>query len=172
MVITIGTLLAALQGSIGSPGAAPIEQQYIDLLNNPQAIDRVSIATNRVPDFTPDGIQKPLNGYRYLGLLADAPFEFTYPSTTWNPSQDILAVHEVGQNPISRDFAHVWEPSGLQLTTHFILIFIYPPLMYVQQPSRMSFQAISLLFTALQSQHIPPWVSHPLPPSLYLMLIM
>jgi hypothetical protein len=130
MVITIGTLLAALQNSIGSPGAAPVEQQYIDLLNHPQALDRVSMATSRVPDFTPDGIQKPVNGYRYLGLLADAPFELTYPSTTWNPSQDILAVHEVGQNPITRDFAHIWEHCGIQLTTHFILIFIHPPLMY------------------------------------------
>jgi len=110
MVVTISTLLTALRNTIESPGAAPIEQQYIDFLTHPLAHPEVSVATSRVPDFALDSIQKPANGYRYLGLLAEVPVGFASPSTTWDPSHDILAVHEVGQNTDSHNFAHVWEP--------------------------------------------------------------
>jgi hypothetical protein len=170
MVGTISTLLAALQSSIGLPGAAPMEQQYTDLLNHPQAIHQVSIATSRVPDFTLDGIQNPVNGYRYLGLLAGVPFELVYPSAAWNPSQDILAVHEIGQNSISRDFAHMWEPCGIQLASHFILIFIHPPPRYVQQPFLMSFAGDLTCINSTPSP-IPAHSSSSVIPSLCLILI-
>src|ERR1700683_860857 len=137
MVVTISTLLTALRNTIESPGAAPIEQQYIGFLTHPLAHPEVSVATSRVPDFTLDSIQKPVNGYRYLGLLAGVPVGFTCPSATWDPSHDILAVYEIGQNPDSRDFAHVWEPC--QLGTHFIIIFIHPPLTHTGHPSPISY---------------------------------
>jgi hypothetical protein len=119
------------------PDAAPIEQLYINLLTDPQVNHGVRVATTRVPDFTPGTIQKPANGYRYLGFLADVSFQFTYPSTTWDPSHDILAVHEIGQNADSHEFACIWKPSGLQLTSHFIIIFIHPS--PTQQPSPLSY---------------------------------
>jgi hypothetical protein len=139
MVVTISTLLTALRNTIESPGAAPIEQQYIDFLTHPLAHPEVSVATSRVPDFALDSIQKPANGYRYLGLLAEVPVGFASPSATWDPSHDILAVHEVGQNTDSHNFAHVWEPCGVQLGTHFIIIFIHPSPAHSGHLSPMSY---------------------------------
>jgi len=139
MVVTISTLLTALRNTIESPGAAPMEQQYINFLTHPLAHPEVSVATSRVPDFALDSIQKPVNGYRYLGLLSEVPVGFVSPSATWDPSHDILAVHEIGQNTDSRDFAHVWEPCGVQLGTRFIIIFIHPSLTHSGRPSPMSY---------------------------------
>src|SRR6202050_4647857 len=69
MVVTISALLTALCNTIESPGAAPIEPQYIDCLTHTLAHPEVSVATSRIPDFTLDSIQKQVNGYCYLGLL-------------------------------------------------------------------------------------------------------
>jgi len=40
-----------------------MEQQYLDFLSHPQQHPGVSVATSRIPDFAPDSVQNPVNGY-------------------------------------------------------------------------------------------------------------
>jgi len=138
-VVTLNTLLTVLRMSIGSAGTPPMEQQFISFLTLPEASPEIGVATSRVPDFALDSIQKPTNGYRYLGLLADVDFAFSMPSATWNPCHDILAVHEIGENPDTRNFLRAWEPCGVNLATHFIIIFTHPPPAHVQHSSPLSY---------------------------------
>jgi hypothetical protein len=134
-----------------------MEQQFISFLTLPEASPEIGVATSRVPDFALDSIQKPTNGYRYLGLLADVDFAFSMPSATWNPCHDILAVHEIGENPDTRNFLRAWEPCGVNLATHFIIIFTHPPPAHVQHSSQAQHTCISSCIIWSTDSYIYHW---------------
>ena len=75
----------------------------------------VELATNRVPSPSKD----PSRGYRNLAMLSLIGQLIPPPVNTDN-NRELFALH---RNPETTEYAVTYEPSGLNLETHFILIF-------------------------------------------------
>lgn len=117
--VVTGTLLAALQQHASRHPIPPVFLPIIHrTFNIPSGI---AVSTIRVPDFKV--IKSPQNGYRFLGHIESISFGWNCPSHVFDPAQEILAIGPGRANPHTVSFAEIWEPSSVNLSNHFIVIF-------------------------------------------------
>jgi hypothetical protein len=120
--IMVSTLVLALWASAQNDSTVP--QCLRKLLSRScQDPDTIGVATSRLPSFGPD-YQDPYNAFRRLGRLAslaDGPEVLPETVDRW---REVWAMDE--SSPLSQQFHQVWEPLGMEMETHFILIFILP----------------------------------------------
>ena len=114
----VSTLLSALQQACAK--RADVISHTISgiITKNPHVVE---VATSRVPSFGND-YQSPAYGFRALGpLLSLVSGPMLHPEAV-DQSLEILAVHSI----YDPSFLQVWGPLGVDLQSHFILIFIVP----------------------------------------------
>lgn len=119
MLITTANLLAALRKVSYVKDGVPLPlREIIFGSTNPTEI---VVATTQVPSFD-DDIENPTYGYRSLGLLSFVDVHPDFPPAAFDPHWDLLAVHSNG-NAKTDLFYWTWRHCGLNLESHFILIF-------------------------------------------------
>ncbi len=134
MSIHINTLLASIQAHALKDAnyhqnLPPAFYSIFSRNNNRDShfLAQFNIATSRVPDFG-KSIKSPTNGYRYLGNLGSFSFQYTLHSLSQRVSsqEEVIAVGSTGRRrstlPHISAFLEVWEPFGIDLDTHFIII--------------------------------------------------
>lgn len=122
--ILIGTLLAALRPQLKTNFMTP--KILVDIINGEAYVQKVEMATTRVPEFGPY-MCNPSYGYRGLGPLSFVNVQLDIPPSPSSPfvNREILAVE--ASDPLTRRFMSIWSPFELQVETHFIIIFEEPP---------------------------------------------
>ena len=115
--ILIGSLLCVLRQAIYVLDGVPA-----GLVNIIGGCTRdIVVATSKVPAFDDDA-QNPIYGYRTLGILEFIPVNFEIPSFVFDPKRELLAVHSVEDTKTER-FNRRWRPCGVEISSHFIIIF-------------------------------------------------
>ena len=118
--VLIGSLLGALQEQLHLQCGVPDDlARIIGGVECDQ--ESITIATTRVPSFGCD-MQYPVYGYRSLGPLSSLNLQIERPLPTIQLDREVMAIHS-DDKPITKDFAQTWAPYGLNLETHFIVIF-------------------------------------------------
>lgn len=127
------SLLAAIRAQIqheinGGCDIPPVFRSIFNCGTEDQNMrTQFDVATSRNPDFE-QNLKSPMNGYRFLGNLGSFPIQFrrhTSPHQI-NRIEEVLAVGSASTVPNSSaisNFLSLWEPFGVELDTHFILIF-------------------------------------------------
>jgi hypothetical protein len=127
------SLLAAIRAQIqheinGGCDIPPVFRSIFNCGTEDQNMrTQFDVATSRNPDFE-QNLKSPMNGYRFLGNLGSFPIQFrrhTSPHQI-NRIEEVLAVGSASTVPNSSaisTFLSLWEPFGVKLDTHFILIF-------------------------------------------------
>ena len=87
----------------------------------------IMVATSKVPKFGQE-YQNPVYGYTALGVLSQFPPSLEQPAAVFQHRQEITALHDAG-HPTTSQFKRNWT-SGMQLnlTKHFLIIFVQPAL--------------------------------------------
>jgi hypothetical protein len=114
--LMVGTLLSALRTQ---DETIPEVLSHILRTN---CEHNILVSTTRVPDFS-HSFQNPAHGYRSLGQLSAVNCRESAPSTSLNYHKEILAIDAVNNNPLIQSFYNTWKPFGINLKTHFLLIF-------------------------------------------------
>ena len=122
--VMIGSLFVLLQNALahGNFIADTLLTQIINLDCEVPAV--VRIATTRVPDFD-EHVQRPAHGFRYLCSLGTVNATLQDIPEVLHPTQELLACNPQAANHIAIDFAESFQPMGVDLPSHFNLIF-YP----------------------------------------------
>ena len=122
--IMIGTLFHLLQDALACGGfnADPTLARIIK--QDPDIASTISIATTRVPDFG-EQISNPSHGFRSLCGLPMVTPQLQDISHTFHPSYELLASKTQTDNPVAICFAESFQPMGINLASHFNIIF-YP----------------------------------------------
>ena len=91
----------------------------------------ITVATSKVPEFGPE-YQNPVYGYTVLGDLSQFTPILEQPAVIFQHRYKLTAVHDIG-HPTTFQFKRNWS-SGMQLdlTKHFIIIFVKPAPYHVQ----------------------------------------
>lgn len=155
LVISIGTLLQTLITAIDAPHAAPVEDIFARILRQPTAHAAWKISVNRVPSFAPGDMMNGAHGYRYLGTLGSISIGNTSPQIYFDSGRDVLAAYMAGSNPASELFLQVWQPTGLQLTHHFIVMFADPSPAYSRHSSPSI--ASDVMSSSRHASPLTPW---------------
>lgn len=122
--IMIGTLFLLLQEALACGGFNADATLARIIKQDPEIAGTISIATTRVPDFG-EQISNPSHGFRSLFcLLAVTPQLQDIPHT-FHPSYELLACKTWTDNPVAICFAESFQPMGIDLVSHFNIIF-YP----------------------------------------------
>jgi len=127
------SLLAAIQAQIQYEinGGCDIPPAFRSIFNcgteDRNMHTQFNIATSCNPDFKRN-LKSPMNGYRFLGNLESFPIQFSRHTSPHqiNRIKEVLAVGSESRVPnssIISTFLSLWEPFGVKLDTHFILIF-------------------------------------------------
>ena len=120
----IGSLFHLLQDALACGGfnADPMLSRIIK--QDLEITGAVSIATTRVPDFG-EQISNPSHGFRSLCCLSTVTSQFQDIPRTFHPSYELLASKTQTDNPVAICFAESFQPMGIDLASHFNIIF-YP----------------------------------------------
>lgn len=130
MSIHINSLLATIQAHIFEDSSyhqnlSPTFHSIFQRRNlEPLFPAQFDVATSRVPDFDRN-IKNPTNGYRFLGNLGSFSFQYTLHGQSQRISsrEEVLAVGaDRNMLPAVLAFLSVWEPFGINLDMHFIVI--------------------------------------------------
>jgi hypothetical protein len=123
--IMASTLISALQQAMQSGTKVP--RSLMELISEAsQAPHTISVATTRVPSFGLD-LTNPTHAFRILDQLSDLAAGPELPRENVDLDREVLAVHEVYDRQATESFYRSWGPLGVQLETHFILIFLPGP---------------------------------------------
>ncbi|KIM81864.1 hypothetical protein PILCRDRAFT_821225 [Piloderma croceum F 1598] len=129
--ILIGTLICVLQEQMLS--GCEVSDDITRIISavgsdSPDQLDleTITVATTRIPVFG-DDMQNPIYGYRSLCTLLSVYVDTEFTSIAIQPDSELLAVRSDDNNPITKNFARVWAPCGLELETHFIVILTHTP---------------------------------------------
>ena len=120
----IGSLFLLLQEALecGGFNADPTLARIIK--QDPELAGAISIATTRVPDFG-EQISNPSHGFRSLCCLRTVTPQLEDIPPTFHPSFEVLASKSLSDNPVAIGFAESFKPMGIDLVSHFNIIF-YP----------------------------------------------
>jgi hypothetical protein len=120
--ILAGSLLAGLQCCARNQDTCGIPPLIGDILRGRQK-EPVDLATTRSPSIE----DNPMLGYRFMGNLYDLDIRFLAPPLFHDQNQntEVLAAQLSGE--MANAFAAMWGPWGIQLRTHFFLIFCAKP---------------------------------------------
>ena len=122
--IMIGTLFHSLQEALAcggfnaDPTLARIIKQDSDIAGT------ISVATTHVPDFG-EQISNPSHGFRSLCCLCTVTPHLQDIPQNFHPSYELLASKTRTDNPVAICFAESFQPMGIDLVSHFNIIF-YP----------------------------------------------
>ena len=136
--ILIGSLLCVLRQAISRTDGVPAI--LASIIGG--CLRDIVVATSKVPAFDDDA-QNPLYGYRTLGTLELIPVNFETPSFMFDPERELLAVHSV-EDPKTERYFRFWRPCGIEVSTHFIIIFTnvgHPPLSTSRHSSPRSYSS-------------------------------
>lgn len=122
--IMIGTLFHLLQEALGCGGFNADTALACIIKQDPDISRTISIATTRVPDFG-EQISNPIHGFRSLCCLSTVTAKLQDIPTTFHPSYELLASKTQIDNPVAMCFAQSFQPMGIDLVSHFNIIF-YP----------------------------------------------
>ena len=122
--VMIGSLFHLLQKALecGGFNADPMLARIIK--QDPDIAGAISIATTRVPDFG-EQISNPSHGFRSLCCLRTVTAQLQDIPPTFHPSFEVLASKSLSDNPVAINFAESFKPMGIDLVSHFNIIF-YP----------------------------------------------
>ncbi|KAF8164418.1 hypothetical protein BJ912DRAFT_934953 [Pholiota molesta] len=107
----------------------------------------VTIATCRIPDFS--NIPNPSLGYTQLpGSLNHLSLYIPDSSHFMEHGRELLSIGNILQENLHvKEFFNIWQPSGMQLNFHFILLFLLRPVRLATPPNFNTFLSPSSLPT-------------------------
>lgn len=163
--IMIGTLFILLQEAL-TCGRLFAHQTLARIIKqDPEVIGAFSIATTRVPDFG-DQISTPSHGFRTLCSLGRVTPQLQDIPQSFHP-HELLASKPGTSNPVALGFAESFQPMGLDLNSHFNIIF-FPcdmssipslwgrgPSTTSAEPSLSPWDSISAVQSQLPSPQVP-----------------
>jgi hypothetical protein len=162
--IMIGTLFVFLQKAL-SCGGFSADTTLTRIVNQDQEItSTIRVATTRVPDFG-EQIQNPSHGFRSLCFLGAVTVRLQDIPQALHPSHELLASDSRTDNQEAMRFAQSFQPMGVNLNSHFNVIF-YPiqissaiptPLWRTSTPSESSLGPSDSI-SAIQSRTSSPQV--------------
>jgi hypothetical protein len=118
----IGTLFILLQEALACGRLFAHQTLARIIKQDPEVIGAFSIATTRVPDFG-DQISTPSHGFRTLCSLGGVTPQLQEIPQTFHPFYELLASKTGTDNPAAVCFAESFQPMGLDLNSHFNIIF-------------------------------------------------
>ena len=120
--IMMGSLFFLLQEALecGRFNADPTLARIIR--QDPELAGAISIATTRVPDFG-EQISNPSHGFRSLCCLRTVTPQLQDILPTFHPNFEVLASKSLSDNPVAIGFAESFKPMGIDLVSHFNIIF-------------------------------------------------
>jgi hypothetical protein len=120
----IGSLFHLLQEALECGGFNADPKLARILKQDPDITGAFSIATTRIPDFG-EQISNPSHGFRSLCCLQTVTPQLQDIPPTFHPSFEVLASKSQSDNPVAIGFAESFKPMGIDLASHFNIIF-YP----------------------------------------------
>jgi hypothetical protein len=120
--IMIGTLFILLQEALACGRLFAHQTLARIIKQDPEVIGAFSIATTRVPDFG-DQISTPSHGFRTLCSLGGVTPQLQEIPQTFHLCYELLASKTGTDNPAAVCFAESFQPMGLDLNSHFNIIF-------------------------------------------------
>jgi hypothetical protein len=122
--IMIGTLFLLLQEALACGGFNADQTLARLIKQDPEIAGAISVATTRIPDFG-EQISNPSHGFRSLCCLGTVIPQPQDIPQTFHPSYELLASITQTDNPVANCFAISFQPMGIDLISHFNIIF-YP----------------------------------------------
>jgi hypothetical protein len=119
---TVPTLLSSLQQASSRSNSA-VPDLVKDVLVGSFTHPNIELGTSRTPSFGPE-LLNPGYGFRALGK--PSKYYPSFPDGNVNVYDDVLAVHDAYDSHAAIRFERLWRPYGVDLKSHFILIFILP----------------------------------------------
>ena len=118
--IMVGTLIKLLKLSLSPGDGVPLA--LASIISSAETHTTINLTTSKVPAFGLD-YQDPVYGYQALGVLLQFPPLLESPSSTFQYTCKITAVHDAG-HPTTSQFQKNYVEMEVDLTKHFIIIFI------------------------------------------------
>jgi hypothetical protein len=168
--IMIGTLFILLQEALACGRLFAHQTLARIIKQDPEVIGAFSIATTRVPDFG-DQISTPSHGFRTLCSLGGVTPQLQDIPQSFHP-YELLASKPGTSNPVALGFAESFQPMGLDLNSHFNIIFFpydvssipslwgWGPFTTSAEPSLSPWDSISAVQSQLTSPQVPSPVDH------------
>ena len=117
----VGTLLAILRQSLFIGKRVPLTLANILSGANHDPEESIMVTTSQIPVFTQD-FMSPHYSYRTFGPLGRLAINFNVPLPMFDFNHEVYTPLNI-DHPHSVTFANSWKVSGIQLDSHFILIF-------------------------------------------------
>ena len=158
----VGTLFLYLQDALASGGFSADPTLARIIRQDSEIAGAISIATTRVPDFG-EQISNPSHGFRSLCCLGTVLPQLQDIPQTFHPSYELLASKTQTDNPVAICFAESFQPMGIDLISHFNIIFYPVHVSSIPSLWRISNSAESSLspwdsISAVQSRNNSPQV--------------